>query len=299
MAENPRKNDIDAVAIIGAGTMGCGIAGVMAANGFSVRLYSRGEATLARARATLGETSGILYSTDLSACLCGAQFVSESVAEDLELKRRIFAEIEARVPADCLLTTNTSSVPITRIATALAAPERLVGMHWFNPPAVMPLVEIVRGEASAEAAVARARALCAALGKEVIEVSRDVPGFVVNRLQYAMLREAVHLVEAGIASVEDVDRAVETTLAPRWASAGPLRLMDLAGLDTVEKVSAVLMPALSQSPGIPEIVRRLCAEGALGSKSGRGFYDWPGDSAETAKADRDEIVAWISERRRA
>ena len=287
------------IAIIGAGTMGAGIAGVFASHGFSVALYSRSAATLTLARAGFDPAWAARIDTTcvLDEALSGAGVVSENVAEDPALKRDLFARMESLVPRDCLLTTNTSSVPISSIAAGMAAPERLVGMHWFNPPSVMPLIEIVRGPDTTDAVIAATQALCASLGKESIVVNTDIPGFVINRLQYAMLREALHLVEHGIASIADVDRAVETTLAPRWSSAGPLRLMDLAGLDTVAKVSAVLMPALSQADSVPPLVARLNAEGALGTKAGRGFYDWTDEQTRAAKADRDETVQLLNARR--
>ncbi|GAJ96681.1 3-hydroxyacyl-CoA dehydrogenase family protein [Agrobacterium sp. SHOUNA12C] len=289
------------VAVLGAGTMGAGIAGVFAAQGYTVAVYSRSAETLDKARSrivAIGGEAAVEYTTSIEDCVAGAGIVSENLAEDVTLKQRIFGEIEATAPVDCLLTTNTSSVPITLIAAGLARPERVVGIHWFNPPAVMPLVEIVRGEKTSDEVVQRARVLCADIGKEVIEVKTDIAGFVVNRLQYAILREALHLVEVGAASIEDVDRAVETTLAPRWSAAGPLRLMDLAGLDTVEKVSRILMPALDRSEGIPSLVSRLCEEGAFGTKSGRGFYDWTAEEIAAAIARRDDTVRLLTERRK-
>lgn len=290
------------VAVIGAGTMGAGIAGVFAAHGYAVSLYSRSEATLDRALTDIQGRIGdavarVGTTTVLADAVRGAAIVSENVLEDLALKQSVFAEIEAVVSDDCLLTTNTSSVPITSIASGLRHAGRFVGLHWFNPPAVMPLVELVRGEQTDDTTVAAVRELCAAIGKDVIEVRRDVPGFVVNRLQYAMLREAIALVESGVASIEDVDRAVETTLAPRWSASGPLQLMDLAGLDTVEKVSAVLMPELSTAAGIPDLVRDRVADGALGTKAGRGFYEWTPESIAAAVAHRDETVRLLTERR--
>jgi 3-hydroxybutyryl-CoA dehydrogenase len=291
------------VAVVGAGTMGAGIAGAFAACGYRVAVYSRREETLAAARKVVEEIAGpdaaVAYSSALDACLDEADIVSENVAEEPELKRGLFAEMERTVSQDCLLTTNTSSVPIGAIGGDLRYPERLIGIHWFNPPAVMPLVELVRGPLTSDETVARARALCSKIHKETIEVTQDIPGFVVNRLQYALLREALYLVEAGVASITDVDRAVETTLAPRWCSSGPLRLMDLAGLDTVEKVSAVLMPALSRSEAVPALVKQLVAERALGTKSGRGFYDWTSDSIMATKLDRDATVRFFSEKRKA
>ena len=289
------------IAVIGAGTMGAGIAGVFAACGYPVAIYSRSEQTLEIAQkaitAIAGESVELEYTTSLESCVEGASIVSENLAEDIGLKQRVFKDMEAVAPENCLLTTNTSSVPITTIAAGLRRPERVVGIHWFNPPAVMPLVEIVRGEQTSDETIRQARALCAEIGKEIIEVNHDIAGFVVNRLQYAILREALHLVESGVASIADVDRAVETTLAPRWSASGPLRLMDLAGLDTVEKVSSILMPALNRSEDVPPLVQRLCAAGALGTKSGSGFYAWTPDSIAAAIKQRDDTVRLLTERR--
>lgn len=290
------------VAVLGAGTMGAGIAGVFASFGYPVSVFSRSRDTLDTAKRKIellvGAEADVAYTTSLEECVSGADIVTENLAEDVLLKQRVFAEIESAVSEDCMLTTNTSSVPITLIAVNLSRPDRFVGIHWFNPPAVMPLVEIVRGEKTSDEVVRRARDLCAAIGKEVIEVKSDLAGFVVNRLQYAMLREALHLVSEGVASIEDVDRAVETTLAPRWSAAGPLRLMDMAGLDTVEKVSGILMPALDRSEAVPPLVRTLCSEGAYGTKSGRGFYRWTEETVAAAIAHRDDTVRLLTERRK-
>ncbi|AYD03719.1 3-hydroxyacyl-CoA dehydrogenase family protein [Neorhizobium sp. NCHU2750] len=287
------------VAVVGAGTMGSGIAAVFAAHGYRVSLFSRSLSTLDRARANIAavaEGAAVEYTTSLEQCLADADVVSENVAEDLALKQGIFSQFEALTAGDCLLTTNTSSVPISSIAADLARPERVVGIHWFNPATVMPLVEIVRGARTSDDAVSRARTLCKSIGKQVIEVKKDIEGFVINRLQYAILREALHLVEIGAASIEDVDKAVETTLAPRWASAGPLKLMDLAGLDVVEKVSRILMPALDRSTAIPPLVAKLCGEGALGTKAERGFYTWTAAEIATAIDHRDSTVRSLTEK---
>ncbi|AJW98355.1 3-hydroxyacyl-CoA dehydrogenase family protein [Burkholderia gladioli pv. gladioli] len=291
---------LERAAVVGAGTMGAAIAAVFASNGYSVSVYSRSERTLEAARkvvaALAGEHAPVDYTDTLEQCVNGASIVSENVAEDVAIKQQIFGEIEAVVSPDCLLTTNTSSVPISVIAEGLRYPERLVGLHWFNPAAIMPLVEIVRGARTADEVVNRTRAVCVRLGKASIEVNRDIAGFVVNRLQYAMLREALYLVEQGVASIEDVDRAVETTLAPRWSASGPLQLMDLAGLDVVEKVSSMLMPSLSRDMDTSLIVRQLCAERAFGIKSGRGFYQWTTESIATALRRRDETVQMLRDR---
>ncbi|WP_405626373.1 3-hydroxyacyl-CoA dehydrogenase family protein [Streptomyces sp. NBC_00016] len=287
----PEKK-LPTVAVIGAGTMGAGIAQVFARAGCRVALWSRSEATLDAARALVPDE--VLRTRSLAEALDGADVVSENVAEVVALKQDVLASIEAAVTPDCLLTTNTSSVPITLLGTALDDPGRFLGMHWFNPAPVMPLVELVAGEATTATAMERAESLTRRLGKLPVVVRADVPGFVVNRIQYAVLREVLHLVESGVTSAADADLAVRTTLAPRWAACGPLELMDLAGLDVVEQVSTILMPELSRSAEVPESVRKLVAEGALGAKSGRGFYEWPGERADRVKAHRDAIVRQLT-----
>jgi 3-hydroxybutyryl-CoA dehydrogenase len=282
------SDDLPTVAVIGAGTMGAGIAQVFARAGCRVALWSRSEGTLAAARNVVPDE--VRCTRSLAEALDGADVVSENVAEVITLKQDVLASIEAAVAPGCLITTNTSSVPITLLGTALEHPGRFLGMHWFNPAPVMPLIELVAGEATGDAAMERAESLTRRLGKLPVVVRADVPGFVVNRIQYALLREVLHLVESGVTSVEDADLAVRTTLAPRWAACGPLELMDLAGLDVVQQVSEILMPELSRSADVPESVRKLVAEGALGAKSGRGFYEWPGERAARVKAHRDDTV---------
>lgn len=289
------------IAVVGAGTMGAGIAEVFAGHGMTVRLHSRSAATLDRARELLRShavAGTVTFGTDLAACVAGADVVCETAAESLDLKRTLFAEFERHAAPHALLTTNTSSIPITAIAASLERPDRVCGLHWFNPAPVMPLVEVVRGRGTSADTVAATRRLADAVGKRSIVVESDVPGFVVNRLQYAMLREALHLVEAGVATRSDVDLAVSTTLAPRWSAHGPLRLMDLAGLDVVEAVSRTVYPALSGTTEVAPTVSGLVAEGALGAKTGRGFFEWTETERAAAVCDRDAMVALVLEQRR-
>lgn len=285
------------VAVVGAGTMGARIAVVMARAGFSVSLWSRSEQTLDKARsivASLGAQGGVEFTTGLETCLAGADLVSENVAEDVALKKSVLKTVEQLVGPECLITTNTSSVSITLLASGLSQPQRLIGMHWFNPADTMPMIEIVRGEKTADEVCERIRDICRQLGKETITVNQDIPGFIINRLQYAMLREALYLVDAGIGSVEDVDRAVQRTLAPRWAAMGPMKLMDFAGLDTVEKVAGILLPALDNSDSLPAWLKQKVADNQLGVKSGEGFYAWTPETAAAAMRKRDETVKGLT-----
>ncbi len=287
------------IAVIGAGTMGARIAAVFAAKGFKVSLYSRTEQSLHNAEKVIdsiqsGLASSVIFTTSLRECLQGAKIVSENIAEVLTLKQQLFQEIEKHVSDDCLLTTNTSSVPVGQIAKVLATPARFIGLHWFNPADVMPMVEIVCGPETHEETRKQAKALCALLDKQTVTINKEAPGFIVNRLQYAMLREALHLVTAGIASIEDVDFAVQSTLAPRWSAMGPLKLMDFAGLDTVKNVAAILLSELSNEDVLPPWLLQRIEQGKLGTKSGEGFYRWSAEDIEQGLQHRNATVRSIN-----
>ncbi|AGP47195.1 3-hydroxybutyryl-CoA dehydrogenase [Serratia plymuthica] len=291
--------ELTQVAVIGAGTMGARIAAVFAASGFRVALYSRTENSLHNAAKLIesigaGLASSVTFTTSLAQCLQDAKIVSENIAEVLALKQQIFQEIEKHVSDECLLTTNTSSVPIGQIAGVLAVPSRFIGLHWFNPADVMPMVEIVCGPQTQESTRRQAAALCQQLGKQSVTIHKEAPGFIVNRLQYAMLREALHLVTAGIASIEDVDFAVQSTLAPRWSAMGPLKLMDFAGLDTVKNVAAILLPDLSSDDVLPPWLLAQIEQGNLGTKTGAGFYPWTAQEIAEGLAYRNDTIRAIS-----
>ncbi|NGM82439.1 NAD-binding protein [Paenibacillus sp. 7124] len=293
------------ITVVGAGLMGAGVAHAFARKGCQVSLYSRRSQTLEEARRSImaaesrlavsqsGQSeyvSTIMFTDSLEQALADAQLVSENVSEDLLLKQEILARIESGVSGDCLITTNTSSVPISSLASALKDPGRFLGMHWFNPPVLMPLVELIAGKETLESAMDQVETITRSIGKTTIRVRADIPGFVVNRIQYAVLREALHLVESGVASIEDVDKAVKSTLAPRWAAAGPLELMDMAGLDTVIRVSDILLRELSHTVEPSRILQRLVQEGSLGCRSGQGFYSWTPERVEEVRELRDRTV---------
>ncbi|HEU0247275.1 MAG TPA: 3-hydroxyacyl-CoA dehydrogenase family protein [Gaiellaceae bacterium] len=272
------------VAVLGAGTMGAGIAAVFARAGSHVVLYARRRSTLARARVRIRTVlarleseprarevdARILTTRSLVRAARGAELVLESVVEDLTAKRDLLARAEELAPG-ALLATNTSSLRIGDLASALERPATFAGMHWFNPPELVDLVEVVPGPETAPETADALAALAESLGKVPILVRRDVPGFVANRLQYALLREAYALVEAEVVSYEDVDAAVRFGLGPRWAAVGPFESMDLAGLDVHHEVARRLFPMLANSDAPPARLARLVAEGSLGTKGGRGL----------------------------
>ena len=283
------------VAVVGAGTMGAGIARVFAEAGASVRLCARRESSLETARGRLGETAArVRLTTSADEALDAAELVIETITEAAEPKRTLLARAEERASPDAILTTNTSSLPLAALAGALRRPERFAGLHWFNPPELVELVEVVGGERTSPETLDALAGWMEELGKAPVVVRRDVPGFVANRLQYALLREAYALVDAGVCSFADVDRAVTHGLGARWAAIGPFETMDLAGLDVHAAVAANLWPELSrESEPSPSIARAL-GSGALGVKSGRGLrgeYE-PADAAALV-ARRDRVLRGV------
>jgi 3-hydroxybutyryl-CoA dehydrogenase len=282
--------EVRTVVVVGAGTMGHGIAQVAAMAGAAVTLIDQdadlAAAALARIRANLdaGVERGKVTpaaraaalertraDTDLATAAAHADLAIEAVPEKLELKRAVFQALEAAAPPHAILATNTSSLSITDIQTGLARPERVVGLHFFNPVHIMALVEVVRGDSTADEVVDAAVAFARALGKEPIVV-RDSPGFASSRLGVALGLEAMRMLEEGVASAADIDTAM--TLGYRHPM-GPLRLTDLVGLDVRLDIARYLHERLGGDRfRPPEILRAKVARGELGRKTGLGFFEW-------------------------
>jgi 3-hydroxybutyryl-CoA dehydrogenase len=281
--------------VIGAGAMGAGIARVFAEAGASVRLCARRESSLEAARPRLGEHADrVRATTSRDEALEGAELVVETIAEELAPKRELLTRAEEVAAPDAILTTNTSSLPLAPLAAALRRPERFAGLHWLNPPELVELVEVVGAEETSPETTAALVDWMEQLGKAPVVARRDVPGFIANRLQYALLREAYALVDAGVASFEDVDRAVVHGLGSRWAAIGPFETMDLAGLDVHAAVADNLWPELESgrepSPTIAEVLET----GALGVKNGRGVRgEYDETAAATLKERRDRVLAGL------
>jgi 3-hydroxybutyryl-CoA dehydrogenase len=268
------------VAVIGAGTMGAGIARIFAEGGTSVRLMARREASLDSARERLGEAD-MRLTTSLDEALTGADLVVESVTEQVEPKREVLTRAEELAAPDALVTTNTSSLPLGAFEGALSRPERFAGLHFLNPPELVEVVEIVGGEDTAPKTLETLAGWMEELGKAPVVVRRDIPGFVVNRLQYALLREAYSLVDSGVCSFADVDRAVTYGLGARWAAIGPFETMDLAGLDVHAAVAANLWPELANTREPSETIAKTLESGG----SLRGETD-----PDVLKARRDRVL---------
>jgi 3-hydroxybutyryl-CoA dehydrogenase len=278
------------VAVIGAGTMGAGIAQVAATAGLEVGLHDvsaeaivrgidriranlergvdKGKVTAEQRDAALSRIEPV---ADLPAAAAEADLVVEAAPESIELKRSIFEQVDRSAPDHALLASNTSSLSVGRIAEVTRRPESVVGMHFFNPVHLMPLLEVVRAERTSDDSVDRAVNVGARMGKEPIVV-RDSPGFASSRLGLVLGLEAMRMLEQGVASAEDIDKAM--MLGYRHPM-GPLRLTDLVGLDVRLAIAEHLHRELkSEAFRPPEILRRKVAEGRLGKKTGRGFYEW-------------------------
>lgn len=277
------------VAVLGAGTMGRGIAHVAALSGFDTRLFDIEPSILDQAaqaiRANLDKgvalgkveavdrdsaLSRFSTTTDFEAALDGVCLVVEAVPERLELKQSVLRSIAEQVLPTTIIASNTSSLSITALAASIEGPERVVGLHFFNPVHIMALVEVVRGERTTERVVEQARRFAEGLGKTPIIV-RDSPGFASSRLGIALGLEAIRMVEEDVASPQDIDRAME--LGYRHPM-GPLRLTDVVGLDVRLEIARYLHQELGERFRPPDLLMQMVEDGRLGMKTGRGFYDW-------------------------
>jgi len=283
--------EIRKVAVLGAGLMGHGIAQVAAQiakyevnmrdikqefidNGMRMisdslqRFLKKGEITEAEINEVLGRIHPTL---DMKEAVADADIIVEAVPENAELKKGVLAEADKHAKPEAIIATNTSSISITELASATKRPEKFVGMHFFNPPQLMKLIEIIRGAKTSDETVNTIAEVTKKMGKEPVVVNKDVAGFVVNRILIPALNEAIALVDEGIATPEDIDKAIKLGL--NWPM-GPLTLLDYLGLDTTLAIAEVLVKDLDPKFHPSPLLRQMVRAGLLGRKSGKGFYDW-------------------------
>jgi len=304
-----KLEDIKRVGVIGAGLMGHGIAQVFAMAGYDVHLYDVDKTTLEKARDRIRDNLEVfvelgLFSADevgpclerVAVCrtieeLCGGcGFIVEAVVEDLQIKRSTFLKVEGLVRPDTILATNTSAISITEIASVLAEKGRFLGTHFWNPPHILPCVEVIKGAETRDDVFETVYALLDKVGKAPVRVLKDVPGFLGNRLQHAMWREAFALCDRGVASPEDIDRVVKYGFGARMFFLGPMETADLAGLDLTRSIHRYLFHYLDNSTSPAAVLERLIAAGALGVKTGRGFGEWPPERIEKVIKRRDRVL---------
>jgi 3-hydroxybutyryl-CoA dehydrogenase len=297
------------ILVIGTGMMGPGIALSLARAGFAVTLYGRSAASLARGEANLALNGQRLlqYELALEAEIAAARgrihlqtdlavaeeadVIVESIVEQLPVKQEFLERVSRMCPADALLTTNTSGLPISQIAATVKNPERFVGTHYWNPPYLMPLVEVIAGERTAPEAFELACQLIDRSGKRPIRVLKDIPGFLGNRLQIALQREALALAERGVASPEDIDTMIKYSFALRMPPLGVFEYMDMVGLDLAQSVHGYLLADLDNSTTPSRLLTERVDQGLLGAKTGQGFFAWTPERAEERKRKRDDEVA--------
>jgi 3-hydroxybutyryl-CoA dehydrogenase len=276
------------IAVVGAGLMGHGIAQVFALAGHEVMIYDAVAACLdsvkARIQTNLKDLGDDLRAVervtpvaDLGEAVRDADYVVEAVLEDLPLKQKLFGEIEKYVRPDAILASNTSVIPITNIMEGLKRRERALGTHWWNPPYLVPLVEVIETQWTSPQAIDFTMKLHAAAGKKPAHVKKDVPGFIGNRLQHALWREAISLVEQGICDAETVDDVIKAAFGRRLAVLGPLENADMVGTDLTLAIHKTVLPDIDNRPGPSPYLEKLVKDGKLGFKSGEGFRKWSGE----------------------
>jgi len=301
------------IAVIGGGMMGSGIAQIFAAAGHEVMLQDiypealdrapgtvRGNLTFLAQRGLFGAdqveaaVARVTTTTDLRAAAARADFVVECVFEDLALKQQVFEQLDDICPPRTILATNTSVMSIGEIGSRVRHKERVVGTHFWNPPYLIPLVEVVRTEHTAPEVVERTMALLRSVGKHPIDCKKDVPGFVANRLQHALWREAVSIVEHGIADAATVDESIRYGFGLRLPVLGPLENADMVGLDLILSIHDYILPHLESSGAPSPILKEKVARGELGFKSGRGFLEWTPEHIAASRQRLVEHLVWIT-----
>lgn len=296
---------IQNLAVIGAGAMGSGIAALFASQGLPVVLIDPVEGALARATQVIERQLGVYAPHDVPASLArirmspelqaaaDCDLVIEAVPEKLDLKRHLFAQLDQICKPATTFATNTSGLSINAIAQAVTRRDRFVGTHFFTPADVIPLVEVVRGDESAEATVELVMATLKAAGKRPVRVNRDIPGFIANRIQHALAREAISLLEKGVASAEDIDEVVKWSLGIRLALSGPLEQRDMNGIDVHHAIASYLYADLENRETPSDLLTRKVQSGEIGAKAGQGFYTWPPERRERVLREKSAALAGL------
>jgi 3-hydroxyacyl-CoA dehydrogenase len=301
-----KLEEIKSISVLGSGIMGHGIAQTFLIAGYPVFLYDLKESILETATAHIKKNLDLFYdvgllkkreiapalrrlttTTDMRAAVEHGDFIVEAAPENLSLKQDLFLQVESLCPEQAIMASNTSSLRMTDIGSRVMKKERLIIAHWFNPPHIVPTVEVVKAEKTSEATVETTVALLTKIRKLPVKVNLELPGFLVNRVQIAVAREVLDLYEKGVASAAEIDKAIKGSIGFRLASIGVLLTMDLGGLALWLKVYENLVPKIQSSTEAPKALQRLVSQGHDGVKTGKGFYDY---ALDFSKKELDEAV---------
>lgn len=304
-------------AVIGSGVMGHGIAQEYALAGYTVSLYDLTEELLRKAKNSVESSLSLLVreqviteqakrdalerivlTSDLDAAAAEADIITEAIPEVIELKWELFAKLEQAAKPEAVIASNTSTFSIARLIEQAKTPHRFIITHFFNPAQLVPLVEIVRHEKTADEVVAAVMDIIAGLGKSPVLLKKDVPGFIANRLQAALMREAFALLKDGVADAREIDTVMKDGIGFRWAFVGPIETADFGGLDTWKRVIDNLAPVLDDSQKAPALIEELVAKGELGTKTGSGIYSYAETSVEAILKERDEQFIRLAKMKR-
>lgn len=297
---------IKKIAIIGSGVMGSGIAQSFAVSGYFVTINDIKEELLNHAQNRISENLSLLieegaltgrekqgalanitYSVDLEGAVRDADFIIEAIPEVIELKLNLYQQLEEIIKPDAIVASNTSTFPISQLMEKASFAERMVITHFFNPGHLVPLVEIVQHDETKPEIVKTTMDLMRKIGKSPILLKKEIAGFIANRLQTALMREAFYLLKEGVADAEDIDTAITAGPGFRWAFTGPIEIADFGGLDTWQRVFDNVSPVLDQSKEAPALIRDLVAEGKLGTKSGEGIFTYEESTVSQKINERD------------
>jgi len=301
-----KLEDIKTISVLGSGIMGHGIAQTFLLAGYPVLLYDVTDLILETAKVRIKNNLELFHSaglvkkreiapalrrltttTELRVAVEHGDFILEAVPENLALKQDLFQQVESLCPGHAIIASNTSSLRMTDIGSRVKKKERLVITHWFNPPHIVPTVEVVKGEKTSEDTVETTVGLLTKIRKLPVKINLELPGFLVNRIQIAMAREVIDLYEKGVAGAADIDKAIKGSIGFRLASIGMLLTMDLGGLEVWLKVYKNLIPTIQSSMEAPKALQGLVSKGHYGIKTGKGFYDY---ALDFSKGELDETV---------
>jgi len=301
------------LAIIGCGTMGHSIALSASIAGFNVKIWGIDDSDIQRGKQGIDEKLNLLttyevvdsneiknikeriyFTNSLRECVNNASFVIEGIPENLYLKQKMFQELDELCSPNVILASNTSGLSPTDIAALTSYPERTVVTHFWNPGHLIPLVEVIRGEQTSKETVNQSLELLKHMNKKPIVVQKDILGSIGNRLQYALFREAQYILEQGVASIEDIDKAVCYSIGRRLSVTGPFMTADMGGLDVFDSISTYLFPDLSNHNKSFSKMKNLIDEGNYGQKTGKGFYEWSQQQSKKMNKEREQqLIYWL------